>query len=262
MVGQSAGAAGAAVGECDTSAQVVFSPVDVRTFQGSQETGPVLQHCYRVTTSREKLEQYLRDASPLVLGLLGRRGEAVGRATVTLGGEEAVEGYYPVWSEGQGREVANLHVRLAYREEEEKEEEEQGKQESVVTQGQRAGGRRKVLGRKSEKDRGRRQTSEERRKVTFSEGEAASPLLSSVLPPTPGTPIADCLITDLLNQVREGRDSRARQSSLSPQSACLRATMQQQLAEADLGLEEGGKENVAPGRNGAASAGSCPLPQR
>ena len=65
--------------------------------------------------SREKLEQNLKDASPLPLVLLDRQGVAAGRATVGLEAT-GTEGYFPVWSDKQDREVANLRRRSRRRE--------------------------------------------------------------------------------------------------------------------------------------------------
>ena len=192
---------------------MVFGPVDVRNFSsGSGGRRPVLQHLYPVNTSKEKLEQYLKDASPLPLSLLDKQGQSVGRAAVALSLEE-IEGYFPVWSSSQGREIANLHVKLSYSE---------GKEDSQdvpMQQGNSQSKRGKLLKRVSKdksNDRGRAGvlSSEEGKKtqrVTFSEREVAPrPLSSSNFSPLSGiasmnTPIADSLITDLLNQVsREG----------------------------------------------------------
>ena len=57
--------------------------------------------------SREKLE--------LPLDLLDRQGGAAGRATVGLEAT-GTEGYFPVWSDKQDREVANLRRRSRRRE--------------------------------------------------------------------------------------------------------------------------------------------------
>ena len=188
---------------------MVFGPVDVRNFSsGSGGRRPVLQHLYPVNTSKEKLEQYLKDASPLPLSLLDKQGQSVGRAAVALSLEE-IEGYFPVWSSSQGREIANLHVKLSYSE---------GKEDSqdVPMQQGNSQSKKKRVSKDKSNDRGRAGvlSSEEGRKtqrVTFSEGEVAPrPLSSSNFSPLSGiasmnTPIADSLITDLLNQVsREG----------------------------------------------------------
>jgi len=219
--------------------QVLFGPVDVRNFSsGSVGNGPVLQHSYPVNTSKEKLKQYLKDASPLPLSLLDRQGQSVGRAAVALSLDE-IEGYFPVWSSSQGREIANLHVKLSYREGGE------DAQDIPVHLGKRQNRRGKSLKRVTKNgsnDKGRAGvlSSEEGRKtqrVTFSEGEIAPrPLSSSNFSPLSGvasmnTPIADSLITDLLNQ-----------------SATLRANMRDQLAEAELVLEkeDDEKENLPP----------------
>ena len=170
----------------------------------------MLQHSYPVNTSKEKLEQYLKDASPLPLSLLDRQGQSVGRAAVALSLDE-VEGYFPVWSSSQGREIANLHVKLSYREGSE------DSQDIPVQLGKKQYKRGKSLKRVTKdgsNDKGRAGvlSSEEGRKtqrVTFSEGEIAPrPLSSSNFSPLSGiasmnTPIADSLITDLLNQVRQ-----------------------------------------------------------
>jgi len=238
--------------------QVLFGPVDVRNFSsGSGGRGPVLQHSYPVNTSKEKLEQYLKDASPLPLSLLDRQGQSVGRAAVALSLDE-VEGYFPVWSSSQGREIANLHVKLSYREGGE------DSQDIPVQLGKKQYKRGKSLKRVTKdgsNDKGRAGvlSSEEGRKtqrVTFSEGEIAPrPLSSSNFSPLSGiasmnTPIADSLITDLLNQ-----------------SATLRANMREQLAEAELVLEEeeDEKENLPPTVSSKVlpsqlSAPACPLP--
>ena len=165
-----------------------------------------------MNTSKEKLEQYLKDASPLPLSLLDKQGQSVGRAAVALSLAE-IEGYFPVWSSSQGREIANLHVKLSYSE---------GKEDSQdvpMQLGKSQSKKGKLLKRVSKdksNDRSRAGvlSSEEGRKtqrVTFSEGEVAPrPLSSSNFSPLSGiasmnTPIADSLITDLLNQVsREG----------------------------------------------------------
>ena len=170
----------------------------------------MLQHSYPVNTSKEKLEQYLKDASPLPLSLLDRQGQSVGRATVALSLDE-IEGYFPVWSSSQGREIANLHVKLSYREGGE------DAHDIPVQLGKKQNKREKSLKRvtkngSNDKGRGGVLSSEEGRKtqrVTFSEGEIAPrPLSSSNFSPLSGiasmnTPIADSLITDLLNQVRQ-----------------------------------------------------------
>ena len=232
--------------------QVVFGPVDVRSFGGQGGGGLPLEHSYPVHTSTEKLEQYLRDASPLPLVLLDRQGGAAGRAMVGL--EAAgTEGYFPVWSDKQGREVANLHVKVVYKEG--AEEEEEGRSTIKPTTGRKVLRRRNVRSplkstRPVEKVEGGEVTSsedksrvgEERRRghrVTFSEGEAPTP---STLPPSLATPIADSLIADLLNQ-----------------SATLRANMREQLAEAELGLEVG-KENLPPDEAPPEAVAPCLLP--
>ena len=117
----------------------------------------------------------------------------------------------PVWSSSQGREIANLHVKLSYREGGE------DSQDIPVQLGKKQNKRGKSLKRVTKdgsNDKGRAGvlSSEEGRKtqrVTFSEGEIAPrPLSSSNFSPLSGiasmnTPIADSLITDLLNQVRQ-----------------------------------------------------------
>ena len=188
---------------------MLFSPVDVRNFSsGSGGKRPVLQHSYPVNTSREKLEQYMKDASPLPLSLLDRQGQqSVGRAAVALSLED-LEGYFPVWSASQGREIANLHIKLSYTD---------GK--DAAPQPEKKPSRQSL--KKGSKDRSNVKgkssvlSSEESRKtqrVTFSEGEFVNrPLSSSKLPilldaASMNTPIADSLITDLLNQVRRHHD--------------------------------------------------------
>ena len=190
---------------------MLFTPVDVRNFSSGSGSGSVLQHSYPVNTSKEKLEQYLKDASPLPLSLLDKQGQSVGRAAVALALEE-VEGYFPVWSSSQGREIANLHVKLSYSEGNEESKDPHVK----LGKNQRTRGRllktktKRDKDGSNDKDRAGVLSSEEGRKtqrVTFSEGEfPPRPLPSSNFSPLSGiasrnTPIADSLITDLLNQV-------------------------------------------------------------
>jgi len=236
--------------------QLVFGPVDVRSFGGQGGGGLPLEHSYPVHTSREKLEQYLKDASPLPLVLLDRQGGAAGRAMVGLEAT-GTEGYFPVWSDKQGREVANLHVKVVYKEGEEEEEQEEVRSNVAPAEGRKVLRRRNVKSpvksrRPLKKAVGGEATSsedisrqgEERRRgprVTFSEGEAPMP---ATFPPSLTTPIADSLIADLLNQ-----------------SATLRANMREQLAEAELGLEvDIGKENLPPGEAPPEALAPCPLP--
>ena len=218
-----------------TGQQADFCPVDVRNFTMCVAGGSMV-HCYPVFTGRDKLAQYFSDASSLVLALSD--GKARARVPLSIDG---VDGYFPLLDSG-GEEVAHIHVKITYRDS--AEEEETNSEEAVKET--RPAGRKPLL--KTQR-LGRYQRSKSSSSSLSPPGKENSPrkkkqkpnrvTFSSNTPESAGSqpsykaPIADSLITSLLNE-----------------SSNLRETMKHQLELAQLDLDsysdDDNTENIDP----------------
>ena len=218
--------------------QAVFSPVDVRNFTMVVAGGSMF-HTYPVYTGREKLRQYLTDASPLLLSLT--QGGARARVPVTV---EGLDGYFPLL-DTSGQEVAHIHVKMTYRDGTEAEETSQEvvKETASGQAGRKPLLRTQRLGRyqrpksSSSSSPGKENSPIKKKqkpnRVTFSSKTLEGPKSQSQ--PNYKTPITDSLITSLLNE-----------------SSTLRQTMKHQLEMAQLDLDnfsddgEDNTENIDP----------------
>ena len=218
-----------------TDQQAVFCPVDVRNFTMCVAGGSMV-HCYPVFTGPDKLARYFSDGSSLVLALCD--GQARARVPLDIDG---LDGYFPLL-DGGGEEVAHVHVKLTYRE---SAEEKINSEEEAVKE-TRPAGRKPLL--KTQR-LGRYQRSKSSSSSLSPPGKENSPskkkpkpnrvTFSSVTPESAGSqpsykaPIADSLITSLLNE-----------------SSNLRESMKHQLELAQLDLEnysdDDNTENIDP----------------
>jgi len=188
-----------------------FTPVDVKSFQRSQ-IGDVHVKDYEVRTSLPKLKEYLTDASPLKVDLLDSSNMPIGFSLVQnlerVVDKDGLDGYYPVIHINTKETIANLRVNIKVEAPAKytappPPEHNQTKPKITLKSRKSVSGTPPVKG-----------SPVRSQKVTFSEGHMTATAGGGRTPPVADgrrTPLADTLVSELLNQSQQLRENMRRQ---------------------------------------------------
>lgn len=207
-------------GQNPSDAQV-FTPVDVKNFKQSQ-IGDTLYVRYHIKTSLEKFTEYLRDATPLKVQVRNAKQEVVGITIIhnleKVETPNGIDGYYPVIGVESHETLANLRTSMKI---------ETVQRELKLSPPLRESRPKKTLQsrKKSLTDPPIHQTLTDagptNNKVTFDErnlatgGTTTNASVSTATGTACRTPLADSLVSELLNQSQQLRESMRRQLETS-----------------------------------------------
>lgn len=207
-------------GQNPSDAQV-FTPVDVKNFKQSQ-IGDTLYVRYHIKTSLEKFTEYLHDATPLKVQVRNAKQEVVGITIIhnleKVESPNGLDGYYPVIGVESRETLANLRTSM--------------KIETVPRELNLSSPIRELRPKKTLQSRKKSLTDppihqsltdagSTSNKVTFDErnlatgGTTTNASVRTATGSACRTPLADSLVSELLNQSQQLRESMRRQLETS-----------------------------------------------